>query len=118
MWASVIFYLSSLEDPPRLFYFTHSDKVEHIMKFFLLTLLTLRGFYHIFKNKFPSYIYIVITCFFCLLFGVSDEWHQSFVPHRIPDAQDLASDALGVLAAGLIVSIFLFKQKRKSYEVL
>lgn len=33
-----------------------------------------------------------------LLYGVSDEWHQSFVPGRTPSAGDLAADGVGVLA--------------------
>jgi VanZ family protein len=34
-----------------------------------------------------------------LLYGVSDEFHQSFVPGRVPDALDLASDGLGAALA-------------------
>lgn len=35
-----------------------------------------------------------------LLYGVSDEFHQAFVPGRVPDVLDLVSDGLGA-AAGL-----------------
>ncbi len=35
-----------------------------------------------------------------IAYGVSDEWHQSFVPDRTPSAADLLMDALGV-AIGL-----------------
>lgn len=35
-----------------------------------------------------------------LLYGLSDEWHQSFVPGRQPDVVDLAVDAAGA-ACGL-----------------
>lgn len=35
----------------------------------------------------------------CVLYGVSDEWHQSFVPGRSPGATDLAADALGAAVA-------------------
>jgi VanZ family protein len=33
------------------------------------------------------------------LYGVSDEWHQSFVPGRSPDAADLGADAIGATLA-------------------
>lgn len=36
-----------------------------------------------------------------LLYGVSDEFHQSFVPGRVPDVMDLLWDGLGA-AAGLL----------------
>lgn len=35
-----------------------------------------------------------------VLYGVSDEWHQSFVPGRTPDVLDIVIDALGA-ACGL-----------------
>ena len=33
-----------------------------------------------------------------VLYGVSDEWHQSFVPGRIASAYDVLTDAIGALA--------------------
>jgi VanZ family protein len=35
------------------------------------------------------------------LYGVTDEWHQSFVPGRTPAADDLVADAVGSLAGAL-----------------
>ncbi|PIE56774.1 MAG: hypothetical protein CSA34_02080 [Desulfobulbus propionicus] len=32
---------------------------------------------------------------FCLLYGISDEFHQAFVPHRSPSLLDLGADGLG-----------------------
>lgn len=34
-----------------------------------------------------------------LLYGISDEFHQSFVPGRVPDAFDLLCDGLGAALA-------------------
>jgi VanZ family protein len=40
------------------------------------------------------------------LYGASDEWHQSFVAGRTPDALDVVADALGAaLGAACVVSI-------------
>jgi VanZ family protein len=35
----------------------------------------------------------------CVIYGVTDELHQAFVPARTPSAGDLAADALGGFAA-------------------
>jgi hypothetical protein len=38
-----------------------------------------------------------------VLYGVSDEWHQSFVPGRSPDALDVLADGLGAAVAGTVL---------------
>ena len=40
---------------------------------------------------------------FCVVFAVSDEWHQSFVPDRVGTVTDVVIDCLGVFAAALLV---------------
>lgn len=40
---------------------------------------------------------------FCVLYGVTDEWHQSFVPMRSPDPMDVLNDGIGAAAASLLV---------------
>jgi VanZ family protein len=37
-----------------------------------------------------------------VLYGISDEWHQSFVPGRVPDVFDLLTDGIGA-AVGLLL---------------
>jgi VanZ family protein len=39
-----------------------------------------------------------------VLYGLSDEWHQSFVPGRSPDWRDIVTDAAGA-AAGLWATV-------------
>ncbi|QMV44860.1 hypothetical protein FPL14_03155 [Cohnella cholangitidis] len=45
----------------------------------------------------------VINVLICVLYGVTDEWHQSFVPMRSPDPLDLLHDGMGAAAAALLV---------------
>ena len=39
-----------------------------------------------------------------VLYGLSDEWHQSFVPGRVPDWRDILTDAVGAAVALAIVA--------------
>jgi hypothetical protein len=38
------------------------------------------------------------------LYGVTDEWHQSFVPGRTPDVMDILTDLSGAIVAMLVVT--------------
>ena len=42
---------------------------------------------------------VLIAFLVAVLYGISDEFHQSFVPGRTPDVWDVACDAAGALAA-------------------
>jgi len=42
----------------------------------------------------------------CVLYGLTDEWHQSFVPMRSPDPLDLLHDGMGAAAASVLVLLF------------
>jgi VanZ family protein len=38
---------------------------------------------------------VISVIIFCLLYGVSDEFHQSFIANRSPDPLDLIADVFG-----------------------
>lgn len=39
----------------------------------------------------------ILIVLFCFLYGLSDEFHQSFIPGRQPSLGDLAADTIGAL---------------------
>jgi|YNPMSStandDraft_1061717.scaffolds.fasta_scaffold07998_6 VanZ family protein len=41
------------------------------------------------------------------LYAATDEWHQRFVPGRIPDATDWAADVVGLTASLLLSRLWL-----------
>jgi len=41
----------------------------------------------------------------CVLYGITDEFHQRFVEGRYPDMQDLLNDTIGAAIAMLLISI-------------
>jgi len=46
----------------------------------------------------------LLIVLFCLLYGISDEYHQSFVPGRISSIWDVFADALG----GIVAVVFWY----------
>ena len=44
---------------------------------------------------------LCLTVFFCVLYGVSDEYHQSFIQGRYPSGWDLLADGTGALVVSL-----------------
>jgi VanZ family protein len=47
---------------------------------------------------------ILLAILLATLYGVSDEFHQSFVPERTPDVMDVAADALGASAGAVLLT--------------
>jgi len=72
------------------------DKLLHLAAYALMAVLACRAFGTL--PRLNSAIALFLAGFtFTLLFGLSDEWHQSFVPYRTADVWDLAADGLGAL---------------------
>jgi len=84
------------------------DKVLHIILFFgfgLLIYLTLRSSG---KTVVNAFIFAILLG---SLYGVSDEFHQMFVPHRTASAMDLTADITGILFAQLVIVSFYILKK-------
>jgi VanZ family protein len=47
------------------------------------------------------------------LYGVTDEWHQSFVPGRHAEARDVRNDAIGAAAGALLYRGVLLARRRR-----
>lgn len=47
----------------------------------------------------------IVNVAICVVYGITDEWHQSYVPMRSPDANDLLHDFIGAAAAAVLVYV-------------
>ena len=97
-WAGVIFYLSSisgLNSGLQVFWDVFWRKLFHAGEFGILNLLLWRAFYYSEGVGFKKALWwsLILT----LLYAISDELHQYFVPDRQCRWQDMAQDNLGVL---------------------
>jgi VanZ family protein len=88
--------------------FELSDKLIHLVIYFILFMTAYYSFSN--QNKFKLFFdYPLITSLiFTSLFGASDEFHQYFVPGRTCDFYDWVADVIGAVLA--IVILLLYKK--------
>lgn len=81
------------------------DKAFHVLEYLPFGFLLARAFI----QQWPAVKIwqVVIIC--SLLYGISDEYHQSFVPGRESGSIDVIADTIGGFSGAWI---FLFLQKR------
>ncbi|MBN1621238.1 MAG: VanZ family protein [Endomicrobiales bacterium] len=112
LWCSLIFYLSGVPYlKTELGYWDFIlRKIAHIVEYGILFLLVQRALFHSGLKWQPKRIYLV-SIIFSVLYAVSDEYHQSFVPGRGPSAYDVGVDSAGVFLFYLYLSNkdYLFK---------
>lgn len=113
--ALLIFFLSSqskLPSPPKPFF--GLDKIFHIIAFGAFA-FTLTFWFKTEKwiSKAKKYVLFVICI--TVIYGLSDEIHQYFVPNRSSSVYDLLADTIGAfLAVGLrllLINNFYLKRK-------
>ncbi|KAA3662577.1 MAG: VanZ family protein [Calditrichaeota bacterium] len=115
-WAFLIFVLSSI---PHLstngqFTFTLSDKFAHLLAF-----MPLGFFIYSAQQEWPLVdrrFSFKLTMVFGLLYGLSDEIHQIFVPGRYFDIFDFIADGIGVYL-GAVSFVLLNKYSRQLVKI-
>jgi len=105
-YCSLIFWLSSKSALSTPMLFIHQDKLHHLGAYFIMGILAWR-FFNDYLQK-PWQVFILSLCF-CSLYGISDEFHQSYVPNREADVLDWVADTLGALMA--LITIHLTKKR-------
>lgn len=94
LWAAVLFYLSSRTWGGGLPSLGIDDAVAHVLLY--AGLGAALGYGRSRVSRTPRHWVLLMAG---LLYALSDEFHQGFVPGRTPSAGDLLADAAG-LAAG------------------
>jgi VanZ family protein len=91
-----IYWLSDQPSLPAPMWFENQDKLYHAGAYSIMGLLAWRGFKHLVS---PPIILALLSIAFCSLYGLSDEWHQSFVVGRESDTADWVADTIGAALA-------------------
>ena len=102
-YCSFIFWLSSKPALPVPMLFSHQDKIHHMGAYFIMGILAWRFFNDFFSK--PTTVMIVSLCF-CSIYGISDEWHQSFVPGRETDVLDWLADTIGAILGLVAIQLY------------
>jgi VanZ family protein len=100
IYMAGIFYASSLPNPPMPA--NVADVRLHEAAYCGLTLLLVRAFARGSWQR-VTLATLVLAWSTAVAYGVTDEWHQSFVANRHADVRDLVADAVGAFAAVIIV---------------
>jgi VanZ family protein len=96
---------SQLPPLPLLHYLPGSDKIVHAGWFFLLGLFAYRAARS--GEGWPRRRTTLVLILGALLWGLSDEAHQFFVPGRDVEAADVAADVAGAAVAAVIAEPLL-----------
>lgn len=106
IWMGVIFSVSaqpSLPNPAPQLGDTPLEIGGHFVEYGILALLLFRALR--IERLDPS-VALLLAFLGAVAYGISDEWHQSFVPNRTPSLLDVLVDAAG--AAAVLAGIRLW----------
>lgn len=108
LYSALIFWLSSAPRELPLPELPLQDKLIHLAAYGLLASIAIQW---LAKAGFGiSLQQVAIGTLYAILYGASDEWHQSFVPGRDSNVADWMADGVGALA----VALFLIWRRRSS----
>ena len=99
IWAIAIFLFSSLPTAPitKVYWWEFViKKSAHVFEYAVFTILMYRALKESGVEKKEAGVYSVILA---LLYGISDEFHQSFTPGRDPRIRDVFFDTIGAVLA-------------------
>ena len=102
-WAStitymgLIYYLSSQQGVDISSLPENFDKIAHVFIYMPLSFLL---YISLRKSGLRNYVF-VIAVIFAGIYGISDEIHQSIVPGRYPDINDVLADLIGAFSGSL-----------------
>jgi VanZ family protein len=100
-YAAFIFYLSSqsfFPDTLPTVIQNLGDKVHHMIAYGVFGLLWYRAF-RCSTGRWAASRAVSLAVLGATLYGITDEWHQSFVPQRESDVWDVVADTAGAAVA-------------------
>ncbi len=105
VYAGLIFYFSSLSTiPPLIIEIIPETLIWHMIEYAIFSILLFRAFINSKNTKFRENA-IHLSIIIAILYGITDEIHQYFVPGRISSFFDIIANSLG---SGIILTKNIF----------
>lgn len=99
LYAGLIFYLSSLSALPPAFIPAIPSFFKHMVEYSILGFLLLASFRSSEQTKKNALLFAIIIA---SVYGITDEFHQFFVPGRVLSFLDMAADSIGSFFAMIV----------------
>ena len=101
LWAALLYYLSDQPTVVEIQAFEYQDKALHLFAYGVLGMLIM-GALRADSNGYRVSQLLLATVL-AGIYGLLDEYHQSFVPGRDPALGDVVADVAGGLLGALLV---------------
>jgi len=111
LWAALLYYLSDQPAVVEIQAFEYQDKVLHLFAYGVLGMLIM-GALRAGSNGYRVSQLLLVTVL-AGLYGLLDEYHQSFVPGRDPALGDVVADVAGGLLGALLVYMLARRSTRE-----
>lgn len=102
-YMALIFFLSSIESPDIGDLPEFSDKAIHFFEYAVLSVL----YYISFRKSGVIRNVLLLSILLATFYGVTDEYHQSYVAGRFAGIGDVAADLIGSAAGALSLKLIL-----------
>ncbi|MEO5346504.1 MAG: VanZ family protein [Magnetococcus sp. YQC-9] len=114
-YSVVIYLISSVtgQELPEVL-FDNQDKVEHMLAYGFMAFIAWIAIRQLTTWRRPW----LWAWLYCVGYGVTDEWHQLFVPGRYGDLVDLLADATGAALAVLMLEYYRHYRSRQPSEAV
>lgn len=100
VWMALIFLVSAIPNlRSRLRWDHFLRKTAHVLEYAVLAALSARAYRG--SGAVRRSVFVSLAVATAVLYAVTDEYHQSFVPHRRMLKTDVMFDAAGALAGSL-----------------
>ena len=109
-WMMLIFFLSSQSSLPAVSSFSGADLLLHAVFYAILCVFFARSFT---DPRIRNWNRMILLTILVIVYGITDEYHQSFVPGRDASIWDVLADGVG----GFLAAAMLFGRDRKTVNI-